>query len=256
MKTIWQVIAVLCVIHMLGALGLLGWLSATDRLNRDRAQTVTQLFQTTVAQEKQRKAQAEAMEKNAEEQAAKIELAKGSAGAAPGAVAERLALEHQRNEIGIRQLERTRNDIESLRRQLQLEQAKLQQDQQAMVAQKQALETRIKQLDGKLEDAGMKRVVSLYESLPAKQAKQMFSDLIGQQRLDDVVTYLGAMDSRKAAAILKEFKTPAELSRAVQITEQLRRHGKNPASMTSSPAPVIPRSPTSSVTPKLPEEHT
>ncbi len=229
MKTIGKVIAILAVIHVLGVVGVVGWLGATDRLSRERVTSAAAAFKLTIAQEKAQKATAEVMEKHAEEQAAKVELVKNGAGAAPGAVAEKLSAEHQKAEIGLRQLERTREDIEALRRQLQLEQDRLQQEQEKLLADKLALETRIKQLDGKLDDAGMKRAVTLYESLPAKQAKQMFIDLLGQQRLDDVVTYLEAMEPRKAAAIIKEFKTPEEVVLAVKLTDQMRRHGKLPA---------------------------
>jgi chromosome segregation ATPase len=237
MKSIGQVIAMLAVIHVLGVLGVGGWLAATNRLSRDRIVTVGDTFRKTVAQEKEEKKKAELVAKDADAHVVRVEGGK----APPESAAEKLATERQRNEVNLRKLERTQADVEALRRQLSMEQEKVKQEHEALIAERKSLEKKVKEYDARFADAGFKKTVSMYDSLPAKQVKAMLSDLMTAQKTDEVVDYLGAMQPRKAAAVLKEFKSAEEVARAVKITEQLRARGKtlispDPAAEKAAPA--------------------
>lgn len=68
-------------------------------------------------------------------------------------------------------------------------------------------------------DKGFQDALKLYNSMPAKNVKQIFSSLDD----DTVVRFLKAMEPRTAAKTLKEFKSPDELVRAQKYMELLRQ---------------------------------
>lgn len=234
MRMLWQVIAILAVVHLVALAGLAGWLVGTQRVDRARLAAVAQLFTQTIEQEKAATQQADAVAREAQQQTGRVELAKFGPAAALS-LDRQIAQQRQHDDLQLRRLERTRQDLESLRHELDLEQAKVQKQHADLLVEKQQLETQIKTMRSQLSDAGFKRTVALYEQLPPKQAKQMFIDLMGENRTDDVVNYLEGMEPRKAAAVLKEFKTPAETQLAVLLTQKLRSRGRDVGSSPSAP---------------------
>src|SRR5690606_25577730 len=67
-------------------------------------------------------------------------------------------------------------------------------------------------------DEGFQDSLALYQSMQARQVKQVFAGL------DDatVIRYLTAMEPRQAAKIVKEFKSPQEVGRIQNLMEQMR----------------------------------
>ena len=234
MKTLWQVLALLAILHVLGALGVAGWLLGTDRINRQRLAQLRDVFAKSVAQEQAEKQQSAADTKQTSQEDARKQALEG-AGAGPESATQKLAAERRKNEIALRQLERTRSDLESLRRQLQQMQAKIDQDRKTLGDESVAFAQRLKKEQTQADEKGFKKTVSLYESLPARQAKDMFAQLISQSKIDQVIQYLESMQPRKAAGVLKEFKTGEEVGQAVQITEKLRARGSALAKVMETP---------------------
>jgi hypothetical protein len=224
MKTLWRVIAIMAVLHVLIGIAGVAWLYSSDRLSRDRVAAVRELLKPTLAEETKQKAKLEEMQKAADAQADRLASLKG-AGNGPETVAQRLAEERQKHEVTIRQLERAREDIESLRKNLQLAQQKIEQEHKVTLAEKASLEKRVTELEKQFNDAGFKKAVALYESLPAKQVKDMFLQMLTSGKTGDVVNFLEAMQPRKAGAILKEFKSSQEINQAVELTQRLRERG-------------------------------
>ena len=74
-------------------------------------------------------------------------------------------------------------------------------------------------------------MVESYASLKPKLAKQAFLELIKQNKMDEVVEYLAAMQLRKSAAILNQFKADEEVPVAAQLLESLRLRGVTPDGM-------------------------
>ena len=115
-------------------------------------------------------------------------------------------------------LERRQRELEDLR--LKAEAAKA--EASGLLAQVDArqkkLDAREKALKAQGEDKGFEDSLTLYNSMPAKQVKEVFMSL------DDatVTKYLRAMDAGKAAKILKEFKTPSETERVQRVMEMIR----------------------------------
>lgn len=218
MKTLWHAIAILAMAHVLAALLFVGWLIATQRLNRERLAQMTDLLKTPVPQVE------------SENQQSKHDRKMTDAGKRPGektavSSAERLAVEARRGRMMLRRLEQAREQLESLRRNLELARESLNKKMQALQAKKQALQKRLAKIEQKLNSQGFEKAVAMYESLPADQVKRMFLEMMNQGRIEQVVRYLGAMQPRAAADVLEEFQTPGEIARAVELTKRLRQRG-------------------------------
>jgi flagellar motility protein MotE (MotC chaperone) len=116
------------------------------------------------------------------------------------------------------QLDRRQRELQTLKDLIQLDR-KAQDDRQKV------LDTRQKKLDEReqamakdMADKGFTDSLAMYESLPPKQAKDIFLGLN-----DATATkYLRAMEPARAAKILKEFKTPAETERLQRMIEMIR----------------------------------
>ena len=54
MKTIWNVVAVLCFLNVVALLAVFGWLANSGRLDKARVREVTSIFSDTVQAEQRR----------------------------------------------------------------------------------------------------------------------------------------------------------------------------------------------------------
>jgi flagellar motility protein MotE (MotC chaperone) len=69
------------------------------------------------------------------------------------------------------------------------------------------------------EDKGFQDTLALYQSMPPKKTKTLLMLMSDEV----VVRYLQSMEPRQAGSILKEFKTPEEVTRAQAILEKMSR---------------------------------
>lgn len=224
MKTIWQVVALLCVLHVLALLGAVAWLAVTDRINRDRLAAVRELFEPTVAEEKDERERAAEVDAEAAEHAERVAALTG-AGEGPRTVAERLAEGERDREVALHRAERVRAEIENLRRFLQVEQERIEDLREALAEDQRVLQERLDRIEQEKNDEGFRKALALYESLPSEQVKRMFMNLMEEGEIERVVTYLEAMQPRNAGKVLEEFETEAELDHAVELTRRLRERG-------------------------------
>ena len=71
-------------------------------------------------------------------------------------------------------------------------------------------------------DEQFRQIVTMYESIPPKQAKDMLILLMRDGKRDDAIAYLNAMQDRPKSKILAAFKTDAELALATELLEGLK----------------------------------
>jgi alanyl-tRNA synthetase len=224
MRTLRTAVLILLVLHLVGAIGFVGWLGATDRLNRQRVVRTAEVFKLTVAEEQRQGEQAKKLEAQTRAQAqeaARLE----SIGSAKPAAADRLADEGQRNDVALQRLERMQREKEDLVRQLQAAKDLIARQQADLTAAREAFEQAKAAEVKQRQDRDFQQAVEMYEQLPAKQAKGMLQDLLKAKKGKEVVDYLAAMQLRKAATVLKEFKTPEEIAQATELVERLRERG-------------------------------
>lgn len=227
MKALWQVIALLCVLHVAVALVGLGALTMTGRLNRERLDQVADIFRMTIAEEEADQQRVAELEAQAAAQSAE-EARRDEPAVAVQSVAQELDADRQSRDLALRQIERYQEDLAVLRRNLELSRRAIERRHAELQEQKRAFEAQIAQWQQQRDSEGFDKTVQLYEQLPPRQAKQMFLDVFEQpEGPDQLVLYLEAMQPRKAAEILAEFKEPREIACAVELMEQLRARGND-----------------------------
>jgi len=222
MRLIWHTVAALAVIHLLLVVGLLAYLWGTGRLDRQRIGEAMALVSQT-AEQRAAEAAAEAEKRAKEEEKTRSQ---------GPSVAERMAKGRWDEERQSLRLERLRDELKKLEETRQRAERNLERQRQALEAQRQAFERRIRLVNAESGDEGFKKAVELYETLPAKQVKQQFLQMLDQdpqqENLDQIVGYLKAMQPRKAAAVLREFEGDAEIAWAVKLMERLRGEAAGP----------------------------
>lgn len=228
MRAVWIALCSLLVIHVIAGIAFMGWLRASGRLNRDRVHRVVEIFRPTIAQERADRKLAEKVEAEAKEQAAALarleEVADG-----PTTVADRLATDQQARELSLRKIERLQREIRDLTRNMEFARQQIGAQKADIDRERAAFEAyRQREIALKADDE-FQRAVQTYEGLKPKQAKVMFQELIGRGEMDKVVDYLAAMQLRKSAAVLGEFKADDEVAQAAELVERLRGRGIEPA---------------------------
>lgn len=211
-----------------------GWLHWTGRLDRDRVDRAYAMFRTTIADEKSEQEAAAKAEEEARIKTAEAARLK-SISQGPVTLGDRLHNEQQADALAMERVERLQADIKSLQAQIVMAKAQLTRQRDELEAEKKKLaESTIEKRDEAAE-ANFRQAVQMYEALKARQVKDMFLNILAQGQSDQVVDYLAAMQTRKAAAVLKEFKTPEEVSQATQLVERLRARGIDPLTGTAAP---------------------
>jgi hypothetical protein len=186
---------------ILGLVSVGAWLVAADRMSMSRLKKVQALFMTTTDQDMDDAV--EPMEADGQDDAEAADDAKASGG------------EGRR----VQELRSLKQYIENQTRVVEMERKKLDAERMMLDAGKKAL---VQQVD----DKGLAKAIELYEGLPPKQVKNIFLEMMKESEpvgLDRVAKFLTAMDGRKAAAILEQFKDPvAEVPMATKLMKQLR----------------------------------
>lgn len=222
MRTLFTALILVLVVNALALGGLAGWLGATGRLSKDRVRAVAAVFSNTLEQEAALTAEKEQAEQEALELAEKALRLQQVAGG-PVSPEARLGAVQRVDDKQRALIERHKVESEALRRQLDA-QRKLIEERIAELDQKQqAFDAAIEEQVQAMQEDDFKEAVAMLEGIPAKQAKAVFQQLMRDGGEDQVVAYLSAMEERKAAGVLKEFKLPNEVAQAAQLIEQLRQ---------------------------------
>lgn len=238
MKSVWMIISALALANVLAVGGLLGWLSATDRLNKDRVQRIREMLAKPMAVEEQERLAAEAAAKQqADDDARAIRLA-----AAPVPAAVQIATEREEAELAHQRMLRRQREIDDLGAQLVRRQDDLDQRERSLHQRIAAFEAE-KQRYLEIEGAGQFRAaLETLEGLKAKEAKALLGTMLEQGLGEQVVAYLSRMDDRKRSAIVSEFARE-QPSLAADLLERLRTRGVATASAPRTAAANDPAEP-------------
>ena len=117
------------------------------------------------------------------------------------------------------QLDRAHRELLDLNQQVEQARAKLNEERKALDDKEKKLVDRDQQSQRLASDEGFQNSLNLYQTLPAKQVKTIFMGLEDAT----VIQYLQAMESRSAARITKEFKSPEETQRLAKLLEKMRQ---------------------------------
>lgn len=219
MKKLFRVLVLTLAVNFIAAAGAVFWLFKSGHLNRERVSAIKSMVfpkPTTAPAAKSAESSTSRPTLNLEELLAK------HAGKPP---AEQLEYIRQSFDVQMAQLDRAQRSLQDLQRQVLAEQKRVTEDRASLEADRKKLIAQQQEANRLATDKGFQDSLTLYESLPAKTVKTVFMGL------DDatVVQYLQAMESRSAARIMKEFKTPQETERLKTLMERLRRPTSRPA---------------------------
>jgi len=219
-KTIWSMLSILAVAHLLALAGVIAWLVVAGRLDLPRVDIVRTMLSETIADEQARLAsEADAAEQARNEAAETLAQATLPLGAA-----DRVQVKLELSEIDRQQLLRRQREIQDLQLNLQRERQVLDQDIAAFALEKAEFEAWRRSL---LEIEGadqFKKTLATYEGLKPKDAKESLASLLALGHKDQVVTYLSAMDERQRVKIMAEFNKE-DPGVAADLLESLRTRG-------------------------------
>ena len=237
MRSLAAAFVILLCIHLLAGIGFIGWLGATDRVNGHRVQQVVDIFQPTVAEQAQRQAEAEAAEAEAAEVRDKL-LRLEEVAAGPRTLEDRLAENFAADEFDLHRLERLQAETDAIRRRLDQDKQLIEKQLAELEAERAVFDEMFAKRSEEMQDEDFRRAVKTLEQLPPRQARGVVDQYIAAGQLDDAVDYLAAMQLRKSAAILKNYKTDAEIAQATDLIEKLRTRGVDPTGGVTAAAPM------------------
>lgn len=222
MKTLWNIVSFLAVVHLLALAMFLAWLWKSERLDGRRIHQLREMLAMTIPQ-------ADAVAAGEAQDAALLQQRQATAVLRqnPGLP----SAERVRNITSARQTQqRSSRRIDDVKAQLSRQ---LAQDGAQIMEQRLALETDRLAIDGGIADEQQRmrgtqftKAVKLLESLQPKQAKQQIIELVMTGKKDEAVAYLDAMNQRAAGKILGEFKTVPENALATELLELIRTLGR------------------------------
>ncbi|MHC4218875.1 MAG: hypothetical protein ACYSU7_10525 [Planctomycetota bacterium] len=221
MKTAWNVVSFLAVVHLLALLMFAGWLWQTDRLDGGRIDEVRALFAPTISESRAVLVQADLEAEAALQQRA--ETARRQRPPLPAAYrVDRLADDQQDQARAEHHLDLVRRQ---LLQQFDIVALQLETERDALNADRQGFEQGVDADQQQRYAAQLTKAVKLLESLPPKQAKQKIIELVQSGRSDQAVVYLDAMNQRSAGKVLAEFKTAEDNILATELLERIRTLG-------------------------------
>ena len=153
----------------------------------------------------------------------------------------------QMYDVKMAELDRRQRELLVLKDQVERAQRELDVGRVQLIKAEQTVKDREQEAARLAADKGFQDALKLYNSMPAKNVKQIFMSLDD----DTVVRFLKAMEPRTAAKTLREYKLPEELTRAQKYMELLRLSpppgtpapagGNGAAGVQPGPKPTLPQ---------------
>jgi len=206
--------------NILALAGFVGWLSATDRLNRDRVEKVRSMFAKPVSIETAELQAAAIVEADANLQSAAAEKLVQP----PIPAGDRLAQDRAETELATQRMLRRQREIDDLGSQLLRRQDELDRREKDLDERILAFDAQKKKY---LEIEGTSQfqtALATLEGLKAREAKAMLESMMGQGLENEVIAYLAKMDEKKRSMIVSEF-AKEQPSVAADLLERLRTRG-------------------------------
>ena len=231
MRTLWNVISFLAVVHLLALVGFVGWLKSSDRLNMDRVEAMRAMFAPTITEAATSEAEAAAEAEAAEAETAAQER-EDNPPVSSGAVLASSSESRDQEEQYLRSVE---DMVRTQRSALERERAVLASREAAFEEKMAAWESdNMADVDA-ARAAQFERAVKLLSTLPPRNASDMIRSMVEEGRREIAVRSLDQMPQRTAAKILAQFKDADGVKLASELLNDIRLLGTGSAAG-SSPA--------------------
>ena len=220
MKRLWNVFVLTLAVNFLAVAGGVAYLYKDGRLDRQRVQAIRLVLYpppppAIAAATQPARAASEPVLQLGELLAQKSGLS----------AAEQLEFIQQTFDARMAELDRRQREMSDLQRQVDMANAALARDRAALDAQRKQLSDREQLAATLAADKGFQDSLKLYQSMPAKQVKQVFMSMEDET----VQRYLQAMEPRGATKIVREFKSPDEVQRIRRVLDRMRGPATQPA---------------------------
>ncbi len=222
MKKLIKAILIVAIINLLAVFAGAGWLFSSGRVDKARILRMTELFVEPVEVEQAKlKAEQERIKKELAEQEKPIpELALNTE--------ERNKVRVEMTQIDRQRLERMKREVKDLQATLRRERQLIEQDRVAFEQEKAAFEQMRQRLAGLEGGKQFQKSLASIAGMKPKDAKTILSTLLDDGKIEEVITYLSAMDDRVRTAIMTEFVKAGEEELAADLLESIRQRGIAP----------------------------
>ena len=200
-KKLYQILAMFCIVMTLTTLGMGVWLLASGRLSAENRLVVGNLLRGKPLVEPVSPAPAESP--------------------SAAAVADRLAKTQETVERSNRLIERRKAELRAQRSQLAGLEQRIRSEREKLRRERLAWAEEIKATRQDKNDASFKAQLRLFDTLAAKQVKDIFMALPETQ----AAQYLAEMKSQTAADVIARFKSDQEKARLMRLLEHMRQEG-------------------------------
>ena len=219
MKKLWNVFVLTLAVNFLAVAAGVAYLYKDGRLSRERVDAIRKVLYPPPAPPA---AATQPAEEKKDEPALRLaELLEHKSGLS---TAEQLEFIQQTFDARMAELDRRQRELADLQRQVDMANTALARDRTALDAEKKQLADREQLAATLAADKGFQDSLALYQSMPAKQVKQVFMSMD-----DETVTrYLQAMEPRGATKIVREFKAADEVQRIQRVLEKMRGPATRP----------------------------
>jgi len=226
MKKLFSVLALTLAMNFLAAAGGIAWLFQSHHLDRTRVHAIKELVfppEQPAAPATQPSAPGESSASHQLEELLAKTVGKRTA-------AEQVQFIQDRYVQSMAELDRRERELAA--RDLQVSDAsrRLLADRKTLDTERQKLVEREQEADRLANDKGFQDTLTMYSKMAPSQTKTIFMGL--EEPI--VAQYLDAMDVGVQKNIIKEFKTPDEMTRIKSILERIRK----PAQAAADPSPA------------------
>lgn len=232
-----KIIANIILLNVLALIGVIGFLFATGRIDKEKSLTILDLLKHKGTPEKLRDHTYELLTAATQGSGStQPSTQAGGAPANPGSAADRLAAAGASLEADRMKLENEARELRHRQELLETLQAQVAQQMAKLQADRTAYENQVKSAAGKTNDDAFNRSLKLYAEMKPRQIKEVFYGLAkgfspeaataptipSPATIELVAKYLLAMDKEKAGKIIAEFKTPEEKAFITSVLEKIR----------------------------------
>ncbi len=230
MKTMWNIVSFLAVVHLLALVMFVGWLWKSGRLDGARVTELREMLAVTIPEAEAAAARA-AGEAALRQQEMAAEDLRQNPGLPSGDRVRTITDARQSEQRAVRRI----SDVKAeLARQMAQDQARIDEQREALESERRAIDDwTAGEREHKRADQ-LKKAVKILASYPPKQAKRQIIELVNSGSKEQAVIYLDAMNQRIAGKILAEFKTDQEVKLAKELLERVRTLGQ-PDGLASDP---------------------
>ena len=219
MKKLTKALFIVAVLNLLAVLGGAGWLMSSGRVNKMRVMEMTSLFKEPVAVvEARTKAEEAAAEKALAEQEKPLP-------SIPLNAEERNQVRVEMTQIDRQRLDRLKKEVANLQATLDKKSRLIELSRLELEKEREEFNKMRARLAGLEGGEQFEKSLGTLSEMKAKDAKAVLSQLLDEDKKEEVITYLSSMDGGVRTGIVSEFIKSGEERLAADLLESIRLRG-------------------------------